>query len=372
MRSIAIYAVMALFPVVSSAAQLLYTVNFNSNLPATFFRCDSAVINNSDQIAFVGNGANRQDVVIANSAGWQSIFFATSTQPTGHIDGTGQHVDGLSINSSAHIAFNLSAVGSSTTYGGYFYSGGVLTSIYQDTSGKTMGAQSLNDADDVVLGNWTQFQLWKNGVVTNLAVAPNSRGVSGAIDDNGNVFYTREIVGPSPRTFESRALTSSADLQFFAGTNASTTGGFAINDLGGMVYRYSDKLYLSTLVNPTPSPLLSGLANVYGVSINDHNDVVYSVLAGGSNNYIYYLKAGTTNPIALLKVGDAFLGSTLSSFSLSNGSLNDLGHLAVNYQLANGMNGVAVIAVPESQSVHLLAGIILGGLLLRFRVLRRS
>jgi hypothetical protein len=91
-------------------------------------------------------------------------------------------------------------------------------------------------------------------------------------------------------------------------------------------------------------------------SINTGGTVAFRATrdAGGTG---LYLTNGNGGFLLAIETGQAFMGSTVSSFNFSNQGLNDLGQLAFQASLADGRSGIytaQVAAVPEPSTYAMM------------------
>ena len=139
-------------------------------------------------------------------------------------------------------------------------------------------------------------------------------------------------------------------VAFVAGIGDIDSGGYGIYaGNGGMLTTIAD---------------LSGPFNYFSdfyfnqPSINDSGTVAF-VAGLDAGGYGIFIGDGTFTR-EVIGTGDALFGSTVTGFSISPTSLNDLGQVAFAYGLANGTAGIAIATPVPEPTVSLLLGLSLG------------
>lgn len=85
----------------------------------------------------------------------------------------------------------------------------------------------------------------------------------------------------------------------------------------------------------------------------DDDIAILAILSGVEGIFLKYLSVPT--PFEVISVGDSLFGGTVTDLSMSIDAVNNDDVIAFQYQLANGVRGVALAHVPETSSFVLIS-----------------
>lgn len=291
------------------------------------FSAVGPAIDDADEVAFMASITRPAStsppvldaIYLYGAGGLTAVVISGQTAP-GTGGGRYASIFPPSINGKGSIAFVATLTGSNpyTTIGGLFlYSGGVVTPIAlvgQTASGTNGGLflsfgfyypPSINNKGDIAFyatitgsGPASGIFLYSGGKVTAVALAGQS-GPGGtfvgfkqppAINNNGNVAFTANILDPSTGTSGQALLLYSGGSM----TRIAATGQPAIGTAGGVMSDLS-----APSINDANAIGFNALA--LGIPITDGQARVYYLYSGGSTNLV--VMAGQPAPTV---TGDVF------------------------------------------------------------------
>ena len=276
-------------------------------------------INEAGMVAFsagdrilAGNGGTL--VTIADTAGQFRNFFAGYT---------------ASINAAGTVAFTASLDAGG---GGIFAGnrGATAAILLRSSSFGPDNGISLNDAGTLAFR--ANFQ---TGAVTGVATF-NGGSITTIADSTGPFNY----FGIAP------SLNEAGVVAFAAGMNGRDGGVFGI-------YRGNGGA-LTTIADLSGPFSYLGDFDYIQPSINEAGVVAFTAALDAGGGGIFVGNGTTTS--AVIQAGDLLFGSIVTAAGVTPYGLNDSGHVAFAYTLANGTTGIAVAnPVPEPSSSLLLA-----------------
>lgn len=225
-----------------------------------------------------------------------------------------------SINAAGTVAFNA---GLTAGGGGIFLSNGGVTT---QTGILHASSSAINDAGTLSLSGYFNGHYF---------IGTSSGGPTTVIaDDTGPL----KVFGSRP------ALSNTGTVAFVAGLVDQDTGAYGIySGSGGALTTIAD---------------LSGPFSYFDLyfgqpSINGTGTVAFTAGLDAGGYGLFTGNGVTTNEI--IGTGDALFGSTVTSVGISTTAFNDSGQLAFYYQLANGIDGIALATpTPEPSTTMLL------------------
>jgi hypothetical protein len=303
--------------------------------------------NDSGTVAFYASYIGGGGIYTGNGGTLTTII--TTTTPGGLLTGENGH----SMNNDGTVVF----VGQQGLYSG---NGGEISTIfYKGTAEGIYGARSpvindngtvafraaLDGASDAIIATVS------NGVLT--TIADNSRvytkfGVP-SMNNNGMLAFTGTIGswdtgGQYLLTGDGGELTVIADntgeyYQLY-------TGGLSINDSGTVAFGAfldSETTAIYTATGGVISTFAdeSGDFDGFGYPTINNNDMIAFSASLDTGGHGIFTGAHPIND-NMIYTGDTLFGSTVTLLRLWPSGLNDMGQLAFQYELANGVQGIAV------------------------------
>lgn len=305
---------------------------------------DAPAMNSSGQVAFQAS-LNGQHGIYVGSGGALLTIALNSNVPFGGITAP-------SINDAGQVAFRAT---SSILSG----NGGALTTIFS-SSGPTPGLASINNSGIVAFSTGTAIFTGNGGPLTQLygqSALFNSFSTRVlTLNDNGQVAFVAGLntnFGPGIQGVfrgdggPATKIVSETDPGF---TNMAALNDHAVINNGGTVAftgfhdSFVDGVFVGnggavTTVADASSPVFGGQwSEGVAPSINSAGIVAFlaPLQQGGSG---IFTSEDLVN--AVIKQGDSLFGSTVSAVHMTREALNDNGHIAFRYQLANGRGGIA-------------------------------
>ena len=273
-------------------------------------------INQAGMVAFSAG-----DAILAGDGGPLVTIADTAGQFQGFTGGYS-----AVINSAGTVAFW--ALPDTGPAGIFASSGGMVTPLF-------LNSGSLNANNNVAFNDVGTLAFRKSNATGIVTV--NGGLVTTIVDSTGPFNY----FGAAP------SLSEAGTVAFVAGKNGQDGGVFGIYKGGGGA--------LTTIADISgPFSSLGGF-NFNQPSLNNSGTVAFiaGLDAGGAGIFI----GDGTFTSEVIGIGYALFGSTVSTVQMSPNSLNDSGEVAFWYQLANGINGIAIASpVPEPGRASLLFG----------------
>jgi hypothetical protein len=89
-------------------------------------------------------------------------------------------------------------------------------------------------------------------------------------------------------------------------------------------------------------PSSTFFADIEHPSINSRGAVAFSAFEANGAQGIFVELTGGASPVAVLQIGDALFGSRVTAVSVGRFAFNDHFRLVFEYELENGLSGIAV------------------------------
>ena len=87
-------------------------------------------------------------------------------------------------------------------------------------------------------------------------------------------------------------------------------------------------------------------------SLNKSGAIAFSSLGQDGTQSIFVELTGGASPVAILQSGDALFGSRVTVLSVGRFAFNDHLRLAFQYELENGVSGIAVARMHNSDEAN--------------------
>jgi hypothetical protein len=332
-------------------------------------------INNRGAVAFVatqiGTGQEvfkweRRDLkTIASTTGTNFTFFADNVV----INNTGVVGFGASLNTGGRAAGIFTSDGFTTKT--------IVNSTVQGLSGFGIGSPSINAAGTVA------FQAPRNGLRSSIIFTGDGGALTPVLDtlnsnfgSFGNVAINAsgEIVFLGVQKDRSQGIfliTPNRDEQSdgqsagpasvidVVDTNNNPDffqfGDPVINDAGVVADFAAGGTRVEVLsgngrgITDRTDPSSTFFADIEHPSINSRGAVAFSAFEANGAQGIFVELTGGASPVAVLQTGDALFGSRVTAVSVGRFAFNDHFRLAFEYELENGLSGIAVATLRISE-----------------------
>jgi hypothetical protein len=281
---------------------------------------DDLVINSSGVVGFraiLTSGRRAAGIFTGDGLNIQTIVNSTD-------DGlSGPSLGAPSINASGTVAFQAARSGLASTII-FTGNGGPLTSVLDivNSNFTTFGAVAINARGEIVFHASQKdrsegvFLTTPHADATGNGTSTGPAAVIDIIDSNHTEFFQFG----DPVINDAGVVADSAggglSLEIFSGNGKGIT---ARND-------------------PTNRPFI----DVEHPSINGHGAVAFSTFQADGGQAIFVEVTGGASPVAILQTGDPLFGSKVTVVSVGRFAFNDRFQLAFQYELENGVSGIAV------------------------------
>lgn len=294
--------------------------------------------------------------------------------------------DDVVINSTGVVGFRaLLPIGGRAA--GIFTSDGsgiktIVNSKDQGLAGQTIGEPSINDAGTVA------FQASRNGLrssviltgdggpLTTVLDTVNSNFIdfgAVAINSDGEIVFRGILKGRQEGVFVVRkALTSQVRNETAENGNVATAAASVIDIVDSInqnFFGFGDPVinnaHIVAAFTSVPVGVGTGVevfsgdargitarsdpnvsfAELEHPSLNKSGALAFSSLGNDGSQAIWVELTGGASPVAILQSGDALFGSRVTVVSVGRFAFNDHLHLAFQYELENGVTGIAVASI---------------------------
>ena len=321
-------------------------------------------LNDAGRVAFHYGFSTNQNpfgrgvIVVDGAGGFESIAFNDDLAPSGN--GTLGNFRDLQLNNAGQVVFSASlggTVGGVTDNIGLYRGGGTarLTEIARRGETVPVGIGEFS--------NFSPADVNESGQVAFVAELMNTIGsldrrgifLSDGVNETLQIARSGRPVPAGQGTFsgfDTIAVNNSGQVAFSSGiaNGLGGTGIFIGDGLGTMT-----KVVLAGDVTPDG---MSTFTNISTPTFNDLGQVAFrtdlrDMGFGGIRAAIFFYDENESGLVEVIRVGDSFLGSTVSNFTLltanrlnpgwgERSGLNELGQIAFGFALIDGRSGIAI------------------------------
>jgi hypothetical protein len=296
-------------------------------------------------VAFDAATSEVEAVFAANGGTLTTISKSGDAAPTGTFDGDFTGV----ANSAGTVAFS-ELYGPSDDGGVFTGSGGALTTIVTTTASAptgtftSVGHPSISGATVAFFGYFGDSNA--EGIFT------GSGGPSTSIVKTGDSAPTGTF-----SNFGNPAI-SGGTVAFWGAFNSGAGGG---------IFTGSGAALTTIVLGGQAAPIGTFDPQLFSDPSINGNTVAFDGYYNNDEDQGIFTSTGGTLA-NIIDTGDSLFGSTVTSLELGNAALDGNGNIAFQYELSNGVSGVAIASVPEPASISLLS---ISGLALLARRRRR-
>lgn len=283
----------------------------------------SVSINDLGRIAAVVDLPSTPESIFSTTGGSATTIAVANNTPVGNT--------GTVVLSRPTIA-NDNTVAFSAYHIGGFPGNGVFTG-----TGGPLNTVVLNSGSTAQLGV-EPFASRTNNYLAYVAPATLGSSNTASVLHNSS---TSTITLPAPLAGSFFAHIAINDLGMLAGTTIHGGGGGLMVGDG-----VNTLLVIRSSINDASSPF----TNFDSISINHSNAIAFQA-SGGSFTGIF---TGSTLASKIIATGDPLDGSTVSALGFGSEGLNDAGMITFYARLADGRQGIYIVAVPEPSAIVLL------------------
>ncbi len=261
----------------------------------------------------------------------------------------------------------------------------IVNSKDQGLAGQTLGEPSINDAGTVAvqasrIGSRSSVIIAGNGgPLTTVLDTLNSNFIdfgAVAINSDGEIVFRGILKGRQEGVFVARKASSHDGNENGTMATASVSVIDIVDSINQNFFGFGDPVINNAHTVAAFTSVLAGggagvevfSANAKGVtargdpnasfaevehpSLNKSGAIAFSSLGQDGTQSIFVELTGGASPVAILQSGDTLFGSRVTVLSVGRFAFNDHLRLAFQYELENGVSGIAVASMHNSDEAN--------------------